>query len=300
MDKITTINSEEFENISMDLYELFEDSFRDEFDISKEEFLNKTIYDKNFCSYASALIYDDKKLFGGIIIKVEEDNAWISFISVKKEYRNLKKGKKLFEYAQQRLIENNIKRITVGQDYNHIFSGIPSPTEETKAFFINCGFTLNTKAHYDVSSDLQKNEIIDKFDVSLPKGFIIEECHSFEESFGILLKKEFNLRWFNECKEFVYAENKKVMLLKYENEIAGFCVLTIRGKKGGLGPVGMSYDFRKKGLGAILIVKSLSLLKNLGIGNTCIDWTILDKYYGQFGFKISREYLSAVKENLSV
>ena len=61
---------------------------------------------------------------------------------------------------------------------------------------------------------------------------------------------------------------------------------------GSLGPIGVAAGLRGKGLGQALLGAALTHLKEKGVKQCLIDWTILDKFYGEHGFKIARRYKS--------
>ena len=53
---------------------------------------------------------------------------------------------------------------------------------------------------------------------------------------------------------------------------------------GGLGPIGVAASLRGHGLGKALLAISLGRLRDLGLIDVVIDWTVLTGFYGPFGF----------------
>ena len=121
------------------------------------------------------------------------------------------------------------------------------------------------------------------------------------------LDAEFPGRWAYEVDTAIKAHKdpSEIVLLwdKRDNKVVGFCILTSykddEGKKtgyGGLGPIGIAKALRGRQVGNFLLHESLVQAKLNGIVRVNIDWTILVKFYGQFGFIVKRTYIAAYKE----
>jgi GNAT superfamily N-acetyltransferase len=59
---------------------------------------------------------------------------------------------------------------------------------------------------------------------------------------------------------------------------------------GGLGAVGVAEAQRGRDIGIALVAYASEILKSRGVGNSVIDWTNLDSFYGRVGYQIWREY----------
>jgi GNAT superfamily N-acetyltransferase len=53
---------------------------------------------------------------------------------------------------------------------------------------------------------------------------------------------------------------------------------------GGLGPIGVAASLRGRGLGRALLAIALGQLRDLGLDDVVIDWTVLTGFYGPLGF----------------
>jgi GNAT superfamily N-acetyltransferase len=62
---------------------------------------------------------------------------------------------------------------------------------------------------------------------------------------------------------------------------------------GGIGAVGVAEPHRKKGLGLALVAVASAVLRDLGVGQCIIDWTVCVDFYGKLGYRPWREYHAA-------
>ena len=258
---------------------------------------------------------DDSKLIGFIAMKLSNselypDTAWINILAVDEHERRKGYGRLLLTRAMDELKKVGVKLVNAGQEFHNLFSGIPNPDDGNIAFFKSMGFTINDGNHYDLETGIIHNDKIDNFDTSpFTDEFEVKTYHDDEyDKLMFFLVKEFPGRWSyevdNEIKEN-HKDPSEVVLLwnKKENSVVGFCLLTsykdADGKKtgyGGLGPIGIAKDIRGRELGNYLLHQALLQAERNGINRVNIDWTILVKFYGQFGFEAKRIYRAAYKQ----
>jgi N-acetylglutamate synthase-like GNAT family acetyltransferase len=65
---------------------------------------------------------------------------------------------------------------------------------------------------------------------------------------------------------------------------------------GGIGPLGISRNVRKHGLGLALVRKAMEELRKNGVDQIIIDWTTLDEFYGKLGFTRWKHYTHMSKK----
>jgi GNAT superfamily N-acetyltransferase len=295
-----------------ELRQLWAECFPVEFQVSEERLWNSTFLDELLCQEATLCIRskEEKKLLGAILCKTsgEEDEvcascAWITALLVKPEYQNKGYGTRLYQAAYKELIKKSIHKIYVGQDYQNIFSGIPSPTDKKNTFFQELGFIINTDEHYDLTGDITCNDKIDQFDTSsFEEQYVCEALDIMEkQELYRFLKEEFPGRWLVTVEE--HLENggnpRDIVVLKdkLDKKIKGFCKVHVNeDKSSGLGPIGIAKSARGKRVGEFILQQSLLHLRKMGGENIGIDWTILKDYYGKFDFKPIRGYRTAYKE----
>ncbi len=295
-----------------ELMDLWKECFPDEFQVSKERFINSTFTDEQLCPEASLCIRsgEGKELLGAILCKVSGEDyevspscAWITALLIKPEYQNRGYGKKLYEAAEKVLKEKAIRKINVGQEHHNIFSGIPAPTQEKLAFFQKRGFVINTDEHYDLTCDITCNDKIDQYNTAPFEGRFLAEALKIIEKQELIqfLKEEFPGRWMAELEEYLEGggDPHEIIVLKdrQDNRIKGFCKIHVNeDHSGGLGPIGIAKSIRGNHVGDFMLHQSLLYLRKRNGQRIEIDWTILKDYYGKFDFKPVKVYRGAYKD----
>ena len=210
--------------------------------------------------------------------------------------------------ALKELKKAGVRQTIIGQEFHNFFSGIPNPNDENVGFFTNLGFIVNEGSHYDLESFVKNNEKLENFDVSpFISEFEVKIYNNDYDKLMSFLNKEFPGRWAYEVDTAIKANKdfSEIVLLwsKTQKTVIGFCMLTSykdeNGKKtgyGGLGPIGIAKEVRGRQVGNYLLRESLIQAERNGINRVNIDWTILVKFYGQFGFEIKRTYKAAYKQ----
>lgn len=194
---------------------------------------------------------------------------------------------------------------------NNFFSGIPAPNTASASFFKKMGFTLNDENHFDLINDVSAFDF-DSIKVPLCDDGMYETRPITKADFGSLeefFDKEFPTRWKQEVMGYLDngGDPEFVLALLKGGEVKGFCRVSVHRQAndynmyfgnnwGSLGPIGIAKDIRGCGLGNRILRDSLRYLKKIGAHNVNIDWTVLRKFYGQFGFEPWRTYLAAYKE----
>ncbi|MDF2881646.1 MAG: acetyltransferase [Clostridiaceae bacterium] len=271
--------------------------------------------------------FDEKNLAGFVIYKqwgspsgLLNPNPAIGYINsiiVDMKYRNSGIGTALLDSAEKDLNEKGVKLIHAGSDTNHFFPGIPSECINGEKFFSKRGYEIE-ETFYDLICDISKVEL-----ERLPNIRLNQESRYKTEILDkndrnklfTFFKKNFSGRWYQEIMDFfeIGMEDRDVVVLKNEDKIIGFAHIydnksnfigpSIYWKKllcdnyGGLGPIGIDEDYRKLGLGLLILYKSLEILKQRNVNKMVIDWTdknILD-FYGMFNFMPWKEYRKATK-----
>ena len=277
-----------------DIFTLSEKSFPAEYNVTKVSLRQKLIDDADKFDEGSLIIREaaSGKPIGFIGTKISHselypDTGWISIVAVARDYRRNGYGRLLVSKALEALHSAGVKRVSVGQEFHNFFSGIPNPNDENMGFFNALGFVVNEGSHFDLEAVITDNTYIENFDNSIFVGeFKVKTYNDDYDELMKFLDAEFPGRWAYEV-----------------NKVVGFCILTSykddEGKKigyGGLGPIGIAKALRGRQVGNFLLHESLVQAKLNGIVRVNIDWTILVKFYGQFGFIVKRTYIAAYKE----
>lgn len=269
----------------------------------------KLLEHRCFCKEASFTLWDKEECIGFVGVKVPDceelfgGTAWLSILAVKKEEQHKGYGTLLLEKAQKALKAMGIQKLIVGQDFSCLFSGLPEVTEELCGFFRKNHFVVSSEhVYYDLEGNVVDNSLLEEFPVEQFETRWKANAYDGEkDALLAFLQSEFSGRWQYEV-ECALREGKsyqEIMLLWNEEhtEVLGFCMLAKEPDgRGKLGPIGIAEKIRGNGLGEYFLCKSLLQLKNLGRNRVNIDWTILTKFYGKFGFAPERTYCGAYKE----
>lgn len=290
--------------------------------------LDKRLLKQNaFNKYYKNVIYGayfQNKLIGMICYKKTKDRlsiGYISFLIVDVAFQRNGIGSKLVAKAEESLQENRVRLIHLGSDPYHFFPGIPLNFKSARTFFQRHGYIEETQS-FDLKCDLSKLNLQRMITVKSLE-IVQEDRYSIEffqkEDFISLkrfFEKNFPGRWYEETVELIEqtGQYKDLIILK-DNElktIIGFCRIytkesgiigpSVYWRKllgdsyGGLGPIGIDADYRKKGLGLTFLYHSLEILQKRNVKNTCIDWTVLIDFYGTFNFLPWMTYIHTNKK----
>lgn len=244
--------------------------------------------------------------------------GYINSIIVDRKYRNSGIASALLESAEKELMEQGVNLIHVGRDTNHFFPGIPYECKEAQQFFSKRGYEFD-ESFYDLICDISKVnfEELPNLNLNCDKRYKTEILKKEDkDNLYRFFRKEFSGRWYQEMMDFfeLGMKERDIVVLKDENKIIGFAHIydnksefigpPIYWRKllpenyGGLGPIGVDKDYRKCGLGLLILYKSLETLKQRDVHNMVIDWTekgILN-YYGKFNFEPWKQYIMAAKK----
>ncbi len=200
---------------------------------------------------------------------------------------------------------------------HHFLPGIPTDCAAALRFFRARGFEIASHESVDLKRDLS--------DFALPPRVLaaIEANPTVEirpaqggESDAIIemVTREFPGGWpYTTAQHFARGDKASDVIIAVENgEVIGFCLTAdfhsrwllpgvywheLLGEKyGGLGPIGIAKEHRKRGLGLALCAVAVQDLKNRGVETMAIDWTGLVDFYGALGFKVWKSYVSASKK----
>lgn len=247
-------------------------------------------------------------------LKPNHEIGYINSIIVDINYRNHGVGTKLLDIAEGNLIGLGVKTIRLGSDTYHFFPGIPLECLCSKQFFLKRNYKIED-SFYDLICDISKIKLENTYE----KKYKVETL-KFQDRKGLMqfLHKSFPGRWYEEFEEFfqIGMEDRDVVVLKDKDAVIGFAHIYDNKSKfigpsiywrqllgenyGGLGPIGIDKDYRKLGLGVLILHKSLQILKERHVDKMVIDWTdtdILD-FYGKFNFMLWKEYKKATKKVL--
>lgn len=267
---------------------------------------------KNAYLDASFIVKENDEIVGFIISKIYEDEyhkldygdiGWISLMYVKPRYRNKGIGSELLSRVESEFSKLRKKIIYIGKDFYNFFPGLPIDLKKSLSWFEKRGYerlyaTCDLIRNKDKIIPLKNNNIQYSFADKLDKEKVID-----------FLEANWPGRWTKEAVE--YYENggnggeylvgidgdkvcafAKVNFPKTPTKLISYN-LTWREKfnsLGGIGPLGVSIDYRNQHIGYDIIAYAInSLIKN-GADNIIIDWTNLLDFYRKFDFEVWKSY----------
>lgn len=272
--------------------------------------------------------YEEEKLVGFIIFKEKPINPAVNIkmgninsIVVDYRYRNKGIGTKLLKEACDKLEKAGVSKIHAGRDTFHFFPGVPLEALKTMEFLKSHGFKEEGTS-WDLISNIKYLNIEEAVKAKGLKlnnedRYVIKELTKeyVVETFDFL-NETFPGRWHDDLKIMMdYGMDLRDLVIiidKEKHKVIGFCHIFDEKSKvigpavywrealgdnfGGLGPIGVSKEYRKLGLGLTLLCKSVEIEKSRGVKNMCIDWTSLFDFYGTLNFVPWKGYMHMSKD----
>lgn len=288
--------------------------------------MDENLKDENFIG-----AFCGEKLIGFIIFKqqlaksglldADKTRGNINSLIVDFEWRNIGIGAKLLSICEQSLKDLGVKHIAIGSDTFHFFPGLPVEFKSGSQFLKARGYEDKFMS-WDMVCDISKvdlNAAVQAHNLRLnAEGRYVTEELKEEDKKKLMdfFEKTFPGRWLQDTRRFFMSgmQCRDMVIVKdmINNTVIGFSHIydsksdvigpgiywrKLLGESfGGLGPIGIDKDYRKKDLGLTLLYRSLCILKERGVKKMCIDWTDLFDFYGIFNFMPWKGYMHMVKE----
>lgn len=283
-------------------------------------FERKVLLDPNF-DPAGLLLAKTKKegrIIGFILcivsrVPLEEfgmqlDRGWITAIGVEKEYRRQGIGSALWHAGEQFFRNNNRKAVFIATyPPNYFVPGIDEKEyPEAISFFQHHGFTIVSRP---ISMEAYlipykvPNEIKEKEEKLLAQGIRIQ---IYERKYLLqyldFMRKYMPADWLRTARKnltlltqgLFKPEQIIIAIDENKNEIVGYC--QYEGEH--LGPFGVRDDYQGRGIGSVILAKTVVTMRNAGFHNAWLLWTDdkAGRVYAKVGFKESRRYAVLKKE----
>lgn len=297
----------------------------EEFPLSEALFRQNTTEDPHFDPAGCWVACDpgDRRVRGFCVAKVAreplgadgllQDRGWISMIAVHPAVQRRGVGTALLRKAEEFLRGRGRPRAILGSDPGHFFPGVPVETEPTDhpalAFFAAAGYRFRGDA-YDLRRSLGAYRTPSRVNTvaAAQADLDVRPLRKGEETTLLsFLDAVFPGRWRYTLARFLAAGGAigDVMGVVRNRSVLGFAHLfhpasrwigpsiawvRNRAQAGGLGPMGLAPALRGRGLGLVLLDRSVRHLARLGVEDMVIDWTVLLDFYGQLGFSSWKHY----------
>src|SRR5699024_5656459 len=281
--------------------------------ITSERFRNLVLLDVNFDPKGLRVAFDDDKLVGCIFAvrrlspmfgtDLEEDNGWITFFFVDKNYQKNGIGSKLMQQAKSFLKENNRKHVFFASYApNYIMPGI-----DEEAYPIAYQFLLNQGFDKLYSPIAMDRNLVDFKLTDEIKGlksqresegytFTLAEDKDLYEVIQFANIK-FNPDWGRAIREGLLQgmPMDHILVARHDARIVGFCIFGgYEGVPDRFGPFGVDPDQQGKKLGKILLNLCLQQMKAKSLHGAWFLWTgektSAGYLYKKSGFDITRTF----------
>jgi GNAT superfamily N-acetyltransferase len=253
-----------------------------------------------------------------------DDRGWISIIAVHPGVQRRGLGTALLRKAEEFLRRRGRPRAVLGGDPGHFFPGVPvegasgsaagtgqGPRESAALTFFGArGYRFRGDA-YDLRRSLRGYHtppLVDAEAATLTDLEVRPLRRGEETALLAFLDAVFPGRWRYTLGRFLAGGGAigDVMGVVQGGAVLGFAHLfhpasrwigpsiawTRQGRSpaGGLGPMGLAPALRGRGLGLILLDRSMRHLARVGVEDMVIDWTVLLDFYGRLGFVPWKHY----------
>jgi len=257
---------------------------------SKKRFIDEVLNNPHFKKEGFKVIYLNNEILGyGLavynVLKVEE-NGYIPFIVIKKNYQRLGYGTKLLNFLTLYLKENNKKYIrqlffdpinlkwNIKNTNNHIHPNTPGIlyNSDYYLFLINNGFYIdgdNQNAYYLNIENFSLNKKLEEIEKKNQLDGYNIEIYNKNIHFGEkeLFEELNNIVWYESFKNNIENENHPMLVITKKNQILGWTgpIYTKSDNRGYFAGIGVSKKIRNKGLGTLLFNKLILEFKNINV-----------------------------------
>ena len=240
----------------------------------------KTFGDPDYDREHTLVSLDENQIPVGFIQGVirkrnDEKIGYIKLLCVDSNQRRQGIASALFNEIERKFIQTKVNRIRVYESYpNYFMPGVDPFYTEAVCFFERKGFKK-----FKDTANLKVDLLVNNFNTEKEEAELLKENIIFRRA--AIDEKEKILKWADEKFPIWHFEveesfkNNPVTLFITEaaGEVKAFCAHEVNNKgTGWFGPMGTDDSLRGKGIGGVLLKKSLGDLKEMGFVNATIPW----------------------------
>ncbi|MED2974142.1 GNAT family N-acetyltransferase [Fictibacillus sp. B-59209] len=238
-----------------------------------------------------------------------DKRGWVQTLLVRSSHRGRGIGTLLLNEAEASLRRSGIRQVQIGADFFHYFPGVPSEDVHTRKWFEKKGYVPSGE-EFDLLFEGDNKWILSE-DPSVRFPILKPEERDRLLTF---LSRTFPGRWEYEAHHYFRSggTGREFIVAKENENIIGFCRIndpsspvlgpnvswypSFNGTLGGIGPLGISPEYRGKGLGKKIVARGMRVLFDRGVSHLVIDWTTLVDFYSKLGFSVWKSYTRYQKE----
>jgi ribosomal protein S18 acetylase RimI-like enzyme len=287
--------------------------------------LRQTIADDPFYEPAGSLIArEGKRVAGWVLSKTMRDagpemgrfqrRGGLGAICVHPDFQRQGLATRLLDRAEAHLHKYQSPKTLLYYPH-HLLPGIPLECEAAILMFRQRGYTITGEC-VDLQRGLAEYSVPDKARAALEANPAVQMRPAQAGEAGAVIafvEREFPGGWpYSTRLHFASGGRASDIIVAVENgALIGFCHTAdwssvrllpstywhplLGDLYGGLGPIGIAKEHRKRGLGLALLAVAVDDLKRRGVTQMAIDWTNLIDFYEKLGFSVWKRYLQAEK-----
>ena len=306
------------------IVELWNAAFSPNFPLTERLLLQTVECDPFYEPEGTWLAREGEKIIGYVLSKTMKNagpelgrfqgRGGIGVLCVHPEYQRRGIGSQLLGRAEDYLLAHGSPVTTLYYPH-HILPGIPEECVAARKLFEKRGYT-NWRECADLVRELDDFQLPEKVLRALELNPNVEIRPAREDESTAVIEfvaREFPGGWTYSTRNHFAQKGKAsdIIIAVEKGEVIGFCHTAdwnsnwllpstywfplLGDKYGGLGPVGLAKEQRKRGLGLALTAMAVEDLKRRGVERMAIDWTNLIAFYEQLGFRVWKKYWQAEK-----
>lgn len=283
-------------------------------DFFTEHMFNRIMkQDPNMDARFVYLAIDGGRLIGALIgvrrtkapeelVELQKEVGWIKALAVHPEKKGLKIADELLKAYEDALLKEGRKFVRVSDFASwHVTAGLDISYEHLLEAYYRNGYAKAGQA-VDYEIDLTGFQIpayVKRYEKKLlENGFkIYRPVPEEEEEVTAWVKKVFSPFWAYEARMAFRNPEPTIWIAKKDGEIAGFSVYSALEPEW-FGPIGVDPEKRGKGLGTVLLYKSLLSMRLLGERLIVIPWTEHLFFYTQLSRTVGIRHYLILSKNL--
>lgn len=281
--------------------------------VTEAYFCRQVLLDPNFQAANLLVAERNGKVIGFVLgiarqvpffnVGLEPDQTWITAFGVDPKYHRQGVGRQLFEHLVARFATQKRRRISIAPYVpNYIVPGVDQRAYPAASAFLknSLRFSIDVVAAsmgINLTGYQTPPEIADLTQrLENEEGITIQPvgAHDLPELMPFIIE-QFGWDWYRHTREYLLsyfsrADQGKIcwLVAKFQDQIVGFCQQ--RGER--FGPFGVHQDYRRRGIGQLLLVRCLLEMRMQGIFYSYFLWAPADAahLYARVGFEPLREF----------
>lgn len=268
--------------------------------LDREWLCYRTFEDHTCASDLLLVAQDGENVVGYAFGCVRKEGGVVKKLGVDETYRRRGLGTRLLNRLEEAFAKRGLEAAVVGGvGPNYFAPGVELRDTDMIAFLYKQGYQTDREARVDMVVDLREVDLsTNEAEARLAeKGLQILRASAADlEPAKAFVGEHFSEGWLAEVNDTGRYDRPSLHLAKDGDEIVAFAAYGITGPHR-FGPTGTNPDYRRKGIGTILLKRCLRDIAQLGYYRAEISWAGPIGYYAQaVGARIHKAYWVFGKE----